>query len=305
MDYTPKTRRATILVRNRVSIMQWVVWRYEQRDGNWTKPPYNARTGEPASTTDPQTWSDYDRALAVYQAGGWDGIGFVLTDQDPFAGIDLDHCVDPGTRGIDSWALSIVKRVNSYTELSPSGTGLHIIVAASLPSGRRRKGNIEMYDSGMYLTMTGQHVEGTPTGIEERQLEIAALHAEVFSQPTGEPPSPESFPNLDGPDPPLSDGEVFRLASRARNGQKFLALWGGNTSLYGGDDSAADQALCAILAPYCSSAAQLDRLFRRSRLYREKWERADYRTDTITKAFSLRSWVYTRPEFTVGRRAKK
>ena len=81
---------------------------------------------------------------------------------------------------------------------------------------------------------------------------------------------------------PLSDEEIIERARSAANGAKFMRLWAGDTSEYGGDDSAADLALLGILAFWTQDPAQLDRLFRRSGLYREKWERADYREHNST-----------------------
>ena len=85
---------------------QWAVWRWTQQDnGRWQKPPFMATEPERhASTKDPGTWSDYATALAAVQAGHADGITYVLTEDDPFAAIDLDHCRDVSTDSIDVWA---------------------------------------------------------------------------------------------------------------------------------------------------------------------------------------------------------
>ena len=73
---------------------QWVVWRREERDGKPTKIPYQARVRARASTTDPATWSSYQDASAAAEAEGVDGLGFVFSEDDPFAGVDFDGCVD-------------------------------------------------------------------------------------------------------------------------------------------------------------------------------------------------------------------
>jgi len=97
-------------------------------------------------------------------------------------GIDLDHCRDPQTGEITPRALEIVQRLDSYTEISPSGDGLHILVIGQLPRQGNKCGGIEMYSSGRYFTVTGQHLPGTPTTIEERQAELTALYQEVFGE---------------------------------------------------------------------------------------------------------------------------
>ena len=108
---------------------QWVVWRWTQQlNGRWQKPPYQALDPRRhASTKDPDTWSDYATALATVQAGKADGISFVMTEADPFAAIDLDHCRDPDTHSIDVWAQNFLDVArHTYSEVTPSGTGCRI-----------------------------------------------------------------------------------------------------------------------------------------------------------------------------------
>ena len=199
---------------------------------------------------------------------GLNGIGFVFTVADPYVGVDLDHCRADG--GLEAWATEIVGKLNSYTEWSPSGTGLHILVKASLPNcGGRRSRGIEIYASGRYFTITGDHLAQTPRAIERRQDEILVLITalDARSRRASEPPqTPNGIP--------YTDAELIRRAKCARNGARFQNLWAGNTSDYGGDHSRADAALCALLAWYTQAdAARIDRLFRSSGLYRPKWDR--------------------------------
>jgi hypothetical protein len=108
---------------------QWCVWRWTQKlDGKWQKPPYQACDPQRhASFTDSSTWSDYPAALAAVQAGHADGITYVLTADDPFAAIDLDHCRDPDTRSIEIWAQLFLERGrDTYAEVTPSGDGVRI-----------------------------------------------------------------------------------------------------------------------------------------------------------------------------------
>ena len=108
---------------------QWAVWKWtQQSNGRWQKPPYQALDPRRhASTKDPGTWSDYATALATVQAGKADGISYVLTADDPFAAIDLDHCRDPDTHSIDVWAQNFLDVArHTYSEVTPSGEGCRI-----------------------------------------------------------------------------------------------------------------------------------------------------------------------------------
>ena len=139
----------------------WVLWCWEERDGTWTKPPYQVN-GQYASSTNPETWVSFSEAVSAYYKGGFDGIGFVVTKETSIVGVDLDHCRDLETGDIEPWALRIVKILNSYTEITPSGTGLRIFIRGKLPPEGRKRGNIEMYDNGRFLTVTGWHLGGQP-----------------------------------------------------------------------------------------------------------------------------------------------
>jgi putative DNA primase/helicase len=142
---------------------QWLVWRYEHRDDKPTKVPYDPKTGRRASSTDSATWAPFEQAAGVAKLGA-DGIGFVFTKDDPFCGVDLDDCREPATGEIHPRALDLAKRLDSYVELSPSGTGLHIIVRAALDGGRNRtaktpwNGVFEFYDRARFFTVTGEAV---------------------------------------------------------------------------------------------------------------------------------------------------
>ena len=158
---------------------RWVVWRYETRGGKQTKvPSCPDAPSQRASVTDPSTWSTFAVAHAAVEAGLADGIGFVLGDG--FGGVDIDGCRNPETGEITDAALDIIKALDSYTEISPSGTGIKVFVRGVLPQGGRRKARLEMYDAGRYFTVTGEHVAGTPTTVEERNTALEALHKRTF-----------------------------------------------------------------------------------------------------------------------------
>lgn len=251
---------------------QWVLWRYEQRRGQTkpTKVPYNPHNHRKAESNNPDTWGDYAQVCQAMQHGKprYDGIGFVVTADDPFCGIDLDDCFNPETGEINAQAAEILQRIDSYTEITVSGTGLRIWLQGVLPPGKRRVGHIEMYDSVRFFTVTGHILAGSPGEVLLRQAALTALHEDVF------PPSPPQPSARKSPNVPLSlsDQEVLHRAQEARNGAKFRTLYYQGDP--GSDHSAADQALCNLLAFWTGGdAATMDRLFRGSALMRDKWDK--------------------------------
>jgi primase-polymerase (primpol)-like protein len=264
-----------------VDYKQWVVWRRAEVDGRKTKLPISPWSGKIASCDKPHTWSTFRHASYARQKHRCDGIGFVFTDGDPFCGIDLDGCRDTDGN-IAPEASAIISRLDSYTELSPSGTGVHILVRAKLPGKGRRSGKIEIYDSARYFTVTGNHLPGPPVEILDRQIELDQLLHELF--PAALRLSTSACPELSS----LSDEELIRRAHSARNGERFHRLWNGDTSEYDGNRSRADAALCCILAFWCGGDAErVDRLFRQSGLMRSKWDRRS--GDTTYSALTIGS----------------
>ena len=265
---------------------RWVGWRWAERidkDGNPqpTKVPLAASTGRPADITDPDIWSTYPDAVAATVG---DGLGFVFTASDGLFGIDLDKCRDPQTGEIHREAQRVIVAINTYTEVSPSGTGVHLIGSGHLPPGGNRTtapwpgGQIEIYADRRYFCMTGQHVEDTPANVEDRGAELAVLHAELFPPPS-KPATQGSWQPVDA-----GDDELIARARSARNGDRFARLWDGDWSAYP-SHSEADQALANHLVYWTGGdAARVDRLFRKSGLMRPTWERDDYRECTIKNA---------------------
>jgi putative DNA primase/helicase len=135
---------------------QWVNWKYAWDGKKWTKHPYSPRTGRKASSTDLLTWSTFEEGVEAYEHSQYAGLGFVFCSGDPYTGLDLDDCVDENGE-IAGRALEIARYLDSYTELSASGSGLHIIVCGDVPN--RRKGDIEVYSSKRFFTVTGHAVE--------------------------------------------------------------------------------------------------------------------------------------------------
>lgn len=267
------------------ALPQWVVWRVEERGDKPTKVPY-AVDGRPASTTDPGTWAALDMAISRFQLGGVDGIGFVFSTADPFVGVDLDGALD-GDR-LAPWAAEIVAELDSYTEISPSGRGLHVLIRGELRAGGNRRGPIELYSHGRYFTMSGRVFEGRDT-IHERQGPLDAVHARHVARSL--PVVPMRRPAPVGVD----DHELVERAMRARNGGLFSRLWRGQTGGYS-SRSEADLALVSLLVFWTGGDTErVDRLFRASGLYRAKWERENYRRATIDRALASARDLFSKP----------
>jgi hypothetical protein len=258
--------------------------------------PYDAKTGRKASTTNPATWTTFEQAVQAYPGGGqrYDGVGFVFTEGDPLCGIDLDNGRDPQTGALKPWAQQIVSDLDSYTEVSPSGTGVKIFVRASKPGPRCKTayhdGEVEVYDRDRFFTVTGRAVEGVSRNVEARQEQVEALHLKLFGE-AGPPPGPAPQP---ASAPALEDEQIIRLAGdwnrRDGAGRKFTDLLEGRWNSHFNSPSEADSSLCWTLAYYTKDAAQIDRIFRRSRLMRPKWDEhhgaQTYGQMTIAKALA-------------------
>jgi primase-polymerase (primpol)-like protein len=261
---------------------QWVCWGSRDRNGKSTKVPLDPASGTFASTADPDTWGTFDDALAHARRPDVSGIGFVFTDDDPYVGIDLDDCREPDASDLTDEAIEIVTRLQSYTEVSPSGTGLHVIVRGRLPDGKRRHGSVEMYDEGRFFTMTGEQLPGTPDEVCERPNALRTVHQTYVAESPSE--QSETTTATQSPDSEreltfsadLDDEEVIEKGKSAANGEKFTALWNGQTGRYE-SHSEADMALCCLLAFWTDGDPdQVDRLFRQSGLMRPKWDEVHY-----------------------------
>jgi putative DNA primase/helicase len=255
---------------------RWVCWRgvWDEKKQKYTKQPINSKSGQLASSTDPATWSTFDQAAEYYltHPSKVDGIGFVLTEDDPLVGVDVDHCVENGQ--ISQEAAEIISDLSTYTEISPSGTGIRLFLIGKLPAEGRKRGNFEAYESARYLTVTGHRVSGAPETVEECQEALEAFHTKCIAKPKKE----QSAPRPAAPGAvPLDAQAILDKAFRAKNGGKIRSLYEGITAEYGGDHSVADMALCSLLAFYTGNTPPLlDRLFRSSTLMREKWDVVHY-----------------------------
>jgi hypothetical protein len=270
---------------------RWVAWRFNFREDRWRKVPVSCHTRRDADITDGASWATFERAYEYYRKNRLHGVGFVFAPEDPFAGIDLDECHDPFSGKIEKWASHIIRDVNSYAEVSPSGMGIKIFLRGRTPvDGRRRKGRLEIYDRSRFFTVTGIHFAGTPTSVESRQHELDQLYRATFGEPHAVVPVELNHTG----NAMLTDAQIIARAMRASNGQSFARLWTGNVDGYD-SESEADLALANYLAFWVGpDPERIESLFDQSdRGHREKWqERPDYRERTIKRALEGRTDFY-------------
>lgn len=270
----------------------WVCWHWETRNGKKTKIPYTPETGRPAKSNDPTSWTTYENAVQCQ--GRYSGIGFMLSSS-PFVGIDIDHCIKDGKA--NSKAQSIIDQLDSYTECSPSGTGVHIIIKADMQGKGRRKENLEIYSQGRYFTVTGNVYQGRGA-IHKRDKELNALLASMDLDKADQKKKKEVPPAVDITDKilraaetPLDVMDIIQAIKKSRQGLAFTKLFDfGDTSDYK-SGSEADLALMDML-PFWTRGdrAKTLQIFNMSALgQREKWRtRPDYQQRTLEQAF--KSW---------------
>lgn len=257
---------------------QWVAWQKTPRgNGKKGKKPINPKTGSSASVNKPESWGTFDEALGFFNTRkDMAGIGFVFTENDDYVGIDLDDCLDRGE--LLPWAADIVEAVDSYTEISPSGKGLHLFTKGSLPANRRKEG-IEMYRSDRFFTVTGNHLAGTAEDINSNEL------AEVFEKSFEQPLTKQDRTSALFPE----DRKLIAKAAKAKNRDNFVRLWEGDCSAYP-SQSEADLAFCKMLAYWTGKdRQQMIRILAHSGLSRPKWygsggALSKYAEATIAKA---------------------
>ena len=288
----------TIVIEDLKKMRVWVNWKYEERGGKQTKPPINPHTDGYAKSNKPETWADFNTARNKSE-----NIGFVFADG--ICGIDIDNKeLNPE---LDKQAESIITLMDTYTERSPSGTGWHIIFkcdVSKIPTlnGKldskyyvnNQKTGLECYFPGLtnkYFTYTGQ---GNNKNIEDRTEQILIFLNNYMLKDNFKKKKSSENPLIT--EPIGTDTDIIDKIRQSQQGYKFSALFDrGDTSSYNGDDSSADLALCNILAWWLQGDFNaIDYYFRQSRLYRKKWERNDYRTNTINKAIENQNGQFKR-----------
>ncbi|MDX1934160.1 MAG: hypothetical protein SFU56_16285 [Capsulimonadales bacterium] len=258
------------------NLAQWIVWEadwYEEGSFGGGRRlrmvPCHPKTGLPVSTVSVSERFDFDTVLTAYTEGRFDGIGFLLTEKDPVVAIRIGDALsgDGLPRLDDARALRLL---DGYSERSPDGLGLTILVHGHLPPGGCRRELIELAETETFIPITGWRLPDSRKEIGEQQAALEQYHTELFPAP----PKrfvPESVPL------PLSDEDVLRTAFDASNGARIRQLYRGDTSIIPGGRNAADLALCSMLGFFTGNdAARLDRLFRGSTLFRPKWDTIVY-----------------------------
>ena len=262
---------------------QWCCWRYEDVEGKKpTKVPYGPN-GNPASVNSPKTWMDFDSAVRM-STNGYSGIGFVFSDQNNYTFIDLDDCKtlpngspNPNYETDLARQIKVYQEFDSYSEVSPSGSGLHIIIRGNVPNGRKRN-FIEIYSSQRYATFTGNVYNNKP--IVDQQEKLTQLWEQMGSVKAGtvifQGDANEKY----------SDEEIIEQAKAATNGDKFQQLYSGDWQNSYQSQSEADFALIDIVAFYTQNKNQITRIFSSSQLgRRDKAKRQDYLGWMINKSF--------------------
>ena len=257
----------------------WLCWRLQSRDGKATKVPYRP-DGSPFRANHREDCVRFDKAVDAFreESNGFSGIGFLLAP--PWVGVDLDKCRNPQTGDLMPWATQIVREVRSYTEASPSATGVHIYCKNAVWNCKRAKfapgsyggGAIEVYSRARYFTVTGAaidwngHFNDEPYAVASGQEGLDLLAHWMNPQPT--------LVSAATLTPSKPDEPAIDAARRARGGEVFRALYDhGDLSRYMGDRSRADLALCGLLARSLDrDSKRIDAAFRLSALMRAKWD---------------------------------
>lgn len=276
---------------------QWVCWRAvpDKNNGKEKKIPFNPNTGKTAASNKPHTWSDYTTAVESMERYGYTGVGFMFVKEDGIVGVDIDNCYDKDTGAFNETAQAIISKQPTYAEFSPSGTGVHLFYKGDMPSGGNKNTatGVEMYDSMRYFTMTGKKLETAPDTISEDDGTLIWIH-EKFIRPSRKIYKKKSTVPIT-----LSDEELLDKATKSDDGDSFTMLWEGKWQDSFPSQSEADMSLCRKLAFWSGKdREQMDRLFRQSKLYREKWDvkhhasGATYGEETIARAMEMTETVY-------------
>lgn len=275
------------------------VWKLEKKSGRPTKVPYNPRTGNMAKTNDPSTFADFKTAMKAYAIGGWDGIGYRVSEG--IGAIDIDHCIreDGSLNDVAASILGIFS--SAYFERSPSGTGLRGFFKLSPDFAydktvyyiNNRKHGLEVYLPGTtnrFVTVTGDMFRpGTVTQDDAALQNALDTFMKRSTRMTAKSIEASSY---------LDDDGVIAHALASESGDKFKALYEGNWEEGYDSQSDADMAFVSMLCFWCGNVEeQIDRIFRSSGLMRDKWDRktgdATYGQITIRNAVATNSAIYT------------
>lgn len=252
---------------------KWLVWRWEKRGDKYTKPPFRIDGQRSDGAVNPNDWATFKEVMEV--AAKYSGIGFVLNDEDNIVAWDLDHCINVKTGELQDWAQSLITQLNSYTEVTPSGDGLRVFMFGDVPKDgtakkhlkspdNQNRGAIECYKNKRYTTVTGNHFPLAPKSIREVG-DADVIWKSIFEAKTAE----------------------LRSLFKSPKAKK---LFEGDWKEEFGSQSEADLSLCRALADITDGdEVAIDKLFKQSKLYRDKWDKVHvggltYGQSTIQKA---------------------
>lgn len=269
---------------------------YKLVDGK--KIPINAKTGGNAMSNNESTWTDYNTACQAIEKYNLNGLGFFF--KLPYFGVDIDKVEEDIKAFKEGDTNNIIHEfihtLGSYAEYSQSGKGIHIICKGELPAGARRKGNVEMYQTGRFFIMTG-NVAAEYLDITECTEEIKSLHKKYLA------PEKEIAKRKQTD---FDTYEIVEMALKSKRGKQFEMLYNGLWDGLYQSQSEADIAFCNMLAFWCRrDYSKMDSIFRSSGLYREKWDKArgdrTYGEITLSKAIKDCSEVYdgTKDEYKI------
>lgn len=278
-------------------IPHWILWRKEIRQGEKkpTKVPYSAVYNGKAKSTEPKSWTTFEKALQALNNNPeqFSGLGFVFSEDDPFVFIDCDNCVNAEGELTETASEILDAFSGCYAELSQSGSGIHVIVKGNIPRGfNNRETGVEMYGKEKFCALTGNVFLGSY--YKEPAADIQKSLTRLFHKYRTADSYSAGYTRQTTDIDLHTDFWIIEQASKAQNGEKFKALYAGNwEEITNGDirlypsQSEAEQALCDILAFWtCRNPEQIDRIFRSSGLYREKWNREDYSSRTVSNAIN-------------------
>lgn len=277
---------------------RWVGWKLEKRDGKDTKIPYSYKGGL-ASSTDENTWGTYNEVKAKFE-----NVGIVFTADRQLLGIDIDKCLDPNNKrkiiGERKEAIQeLIKTANTYTEFSPSQTGLHLFLELEEPLEltSNRKNNYEVYTVGRYFTFTGD-IAGKEKEVRKVSKEEALKVLSVIGYPFKKEVEEVVIKPKAKIEVSLTDDEILRKMFASKNGSEIKKTYDGDITKYDDDESRADIGLCMHLAFWTGkNRTQIERIWMSSPLgQRQKTQsRSDYRERTISSACESVSETYEIP----------
>lgn len=269
------------------------IWKPERK--KFTKIPINPMTGNGGKTNDESTWTDFKTALAAVSRLNLDGLAFYF--KPPYIGIDVDNVADDieeFTHGdTDNIVSDFMKHTNSYSEISLSGKGLHIIVKGTINGEKRRHKNCEMYEDGRFFAMTGNFF-GNPDNNLIREVNVDYLYKKYI-----EPESkvvdlfhPSTVKAND-----LATNDIIKAAATSRSGERFQRLYRGEWEGLYSSQSEADMSFANDLAFWTAKDfGKMDEIFRSSGLMRDKYDekhgKTTYGVGLLNKAIADTSRTY-------------